>query len=136
MISSAKALLATATLAVTAGCTTGTSYVETLATQINAPDAIAVTAIGLALYQLSNGSVWEAQTTPVAADRYRIVLKRALLASGGEGEAGRIFRQHAQTLTAAHPCPGYRILHYEERLDARLIGAQRIAEGTIECVKT
>jgi hypothetical protein len=123
-----------ALLIAAAGCTTGTSYVETLSRQIQAPDAIVLTALGVVVYNMANGSVWEVETKPAGEARYHIVLKRAFLASGGEGEAARLFKQHARKIAATQACRDYRILDYEERLDARLIGAQRMAEGTIECM--
>ena len=117
------------------GCTTGTSYVETLGKQIQAPDAVAITALAIVVYTMANGSVWEAQTTPAGDARYHILLKRALLAAGGDGEAVGLFKRHARTIAATQACVDYRVLEYEERLDARLIGAQRVAEGTIECIR-
>ena len=130
-----KRVSALVLLAAASACTTATSYVEKLTTQVQAPDAVAVMAIAVVVYHMANGSVWEAQTTPAGDARYRILLKRAFLANGGEGEAGRLFKQHARAIATTQACADYRVLDYEERLDARLIGAQRVAEGTIECVK-
>lgn len=126
---------ATVLIAALAGCASGTSRLESLAKATNPVDAAALVAVAVVVYNLGNGSVWEAATSSAGDNRYRIVLKQSPFATTGDGEAGRLFKQHARNLTAAQSCQDYRILEYEERMDAHLVGAQRVAEGVIECVK-
>lgn len=130
-----KCIAALVSIVVLAGCASGTSHVRSLTQEITRADAIAVVALGVVVYNLGNGNVWEAETAAEGNERYRIVLKRALLATGGEGEAGRLFKEHARKVTAIESCQSYRILEYQERLDAHFVGAQRVAEGVIQCVR-
>lgn len=130
-----KRIAISALIAALTGCASGVSRLETFAKATNPVDAAALVAVAVVVYNLSNGSVWEAATSPAGDNRYRIVLKQSLFATTGDGEAGRLFKQHARNLTTAQSCRDYRVLEYEERMDAHLVGAQRVAEGVIECVK-
>jgi len=118
-----------------AGCASGTSHVEKLARQVNALDAVAAAGIGLLVHQHANASPWEVEVAPLAGKAFRLTLRRAILAMGGEGEPGLLFRRHAENIAAAQSCAGYRVVSYEERIETVLAGARRVAEGVIECIR-
>jgi hypothetical protein len=119
-----KALIALLLLSVLAACASGKGRVETMPDNIKPLDAAV----------LAGRSVWEAETSSAGTNLYRITLKRNRFANSGDGEARVLFRQHAQRIATAQSCSGWRIVEFHERYDSKLIGAQRVAEGLIECL--
>lgn len=75
---------------------------------------------------------WQVHETQLAADRYRIALRRKPVASGGEGEAESIFRRRAEQLAREHDRPGYDILEFETGIESTLPFAQRVAGGVVQ----
>ncbi len=130
-----KRVILVALLPLAAGCASGKGRVETMLDGINPIDALSVVGVGRLAYEASNRSVWDAETTSLGANRFRVTLKRNRFADSGDGEARVIFRQQAERIAVANACTSWTILEFEERYDSKLIGAQRIAEGTIACIK-
>ncbi len=130
-----KKVILVALLPLAAGCASGKGRVETMLDGINPIDALSVVGVGRLAYEASSRSVWDAETTPLGANRFRVTLKRNRFADSGDGEARVIFRQQAERIAVEHACTSWTIVEFEERYDSKLIGAQRIAEGTIACIK-
>lgn len=130
-----KRMLLVALLPIAAGCASGKGRVETMLDGINPIDALSVVGLGRLAYEASSRSVWEAETTSLGANRYRVTLRRNRFADSGDGEAPLLFRRQAERIAVMHSCTSWNIVEFEERYDSKLIGAQRVAEGTIECVK-
>ncbi len=129
-----KALLV-ALLPLAAGCASGKGRVETMFDGINPLDAISVVGLGRLAYEASSRSVWETEVASLGANRYRVTLRRNRFAESGDGEAPLLFRRQAERIAVLQSCTSWNIVEFEERYDSKLIGAQRVAEGTIECVK-
>ena len=130
-----KKLILVALLPLAVGCASGKGRVETMLDGINPIDALSVVGLGRLAYEASSRSVWETETASLGANRFRVTLRRNRFADTGDGEARVIFRQQAERIAVAHACTSWSIVEFEERYDSKLIGAQRIAEGTIACVK-
>ncbi len=118
------------------GCATiGDSRLQGFFKTVYPLDAVAVISAGILIYQVGNTSPWDVEVQPISGTTYRVTLRRGILANGGEGESRLLFRQEAERITGKQSCSGYRILTYEERLETVYIGARRVAEGVVECVK-
>jgi len=130
-----RKIILVALLPLAAGCASGKGRVETMLDGINPIDALSVVGVGRLAYEASGKSVWETETASLGANRFRVTLKRNRFADSGDGEARVIFRQQAERIAVANSCTSWSIVEFEERYDSKLIGAQRVAEGTIECVK-
>ncbi len=130
-----RRFLLVALLPLAAGCASGKGRVETMLDGINPIDALSVVGVGRLVYEASSRSVWETETASLGANRYRVTLRRNRFADSGDGEAPLLFRRQAERIAALQSCTSWRIVEFEERYDSKLIGAQRVAEGTIECVK-
>ena len=131
-----NALVTLLLLPVLAACASGDSRVETLLDNTRLLDVAAIAGIGYLVYEASGKSVWEAETHSAGIDLFRVTLKRKRFADSGDGEARLLFRRHAERITAAQSCSGYRIVEFHERYDSMLIGSQRVAEGLIACLRT
>ncbi|MBZ0127093.1 MAG: hypothetical protein K8F32_12050, partial [Rhodocyclaceae bacterium] len=55
--------------------------------------------------------------------------------TGGDGEAGRVFRRNAEQIVRESGYTGYDVLAYSEGIESELIGALRYAEGTIRITR-
>lgn len=80
---------------------------------------------------------WSLEDTPIGKDRYRISLrKKTFSSSGGDGEAGQLFKYRAEQITGRLGYDSYQILEYTEGLDSSgAVGVQRVAQGVIQCRK-
>ena len=134
---SLKAAILTCVLCHTlTGCASGRGYTENFFNQIKPLDAAVLLGAGILIYTVGNTSPWDVEVAPLPnGAAYKVTLRRAILASGGDGDSNFLFRQEAERITLSQSCAGYRILRYEERLETVYIGARRVAEGIIECVK-
>lgn len=90
-------------------------------------------ALGAALYLVTDplGPNWRIEESRLAADRFRIALRRKHFASGGEGEAMQVFNRRAEQLARDHGHAGYTVLEYSEGIDSALPIAQRVSAGVI-----
>ena len=118
-----------------AACASGKGRIETMFDGINPVDALTVVGLGRLAYEASGRSVWDAVTTPIGGNRFRVTMKRNRLVESGDGEARVVLRHEAEKIAAAESCASWRVVEYEERYEAMLLGAQRVAEGVIECVR-
>ena len=94
--------------------------------------------IGAAIYYFVDPLApnWSGEMKRLSEDTYGIALRsKRLRASGGDGEAGRVFRRNAERIVREGGYEGYRILDYSEGIESELIGAYRYAEGTIRIVR-
>jgi len=119
-----------------AGCASGTSHVEALTREFYPLDVAAAAATGLFLYTNDVIRPWSVDVSRLTDTTYRLTLKRSLFADGDDGSSGLAFRQQAEKIASTQSCTSYRVLSYEERLENITVGARRIAEGVIECVKS
>ncbi len=75
---------------------------------------------------------WEGEMRRVGDDTFSIALRsKRFRSTGGDGEAGRVFRRNAEQIVREGGFGGYDILAYSEGIESELIGAYRYAEGTI-----
>lgn len=90
-------------------------------------------ALGAALYLAVDplGPNWRIEETRLAADRFRIALRRKPFASGGDGEAAQVFRRRAERIARDHGHAEYAILEYAEAIESALPAAQRVSYGVI-----
>lgn len=130
-----KKMLTVLLLPLLAACASGSGRVETAVNNLNSLDVYVAGSVAYWVYEVSGRSVWDAATSLEGSNLYRVTLKRHRFAEAGDGEAPMLFKRHAERIAASQSCAGYRIIEYSERYDKLLIGAQRVAEGLIECVK-
>ena len=75
---------------------------------------------------------WEGELRRVSEDTFSIAMRsKRFRSTGGDGEAGRAFRRNAERIVREGGFAGYDILAYNEGIESELIGAYRVAEGTI-----
>lgn len=90
--------------------------------------------IGAAIYYFVDPLApnWEGEMRRVGDDTFSIALRsKRFRSTGGDGEAGRVFRRNAEQIVREGGFGGYDILAYSEGIESELIGAYRYAEGTI-----
>ena len=121
----------TGNFGVTGQMLTGTSY--SMVPGIN-PVILGAAALGTINAILPT---WSLEDTPIGKDRYRISLrKKTFSSSGGDGEAGQLFKYRAEQITGSLGYDSYQILEYTEGLDSSgAVGVQRVAQGVIQCRK-
>jgi hypothetical protein len=117
-----------------AACADGTSHIEAAFAPVHPLDAAVAAAALVYLHPLDNADAgWRAASTDIGDGQYRISVTRAAWNGGGEGEFSRRFDSEAGRVAAARSCSGFTILSYQERYEAQLVGAMKVAEGLIEC---
>lgn len=76
---------------------------------------------------------WEGELRRLSDDTYSITLRsKRFRSTGGDGEAGRVFKRNADHIVRAGGYAGYDVLAYSEGIESEVIGAYRVAEGTIQ----
>ncbi len=117
-----------------AACASGTSRIENIFNNVKPLDALTIGVAGaLALKGAEMDAGWSTSTQDSGAGRYRISVVRMAGMGSGEGEFNSRFAGEARRIAAERACAGYRIVAYEERIESRILGSSRIAEGEIEC---
>lgn len=75
---------------------------------------------------------WEGEMKRLSEDTYSINLRsKRFRSTGGDGEAGRVFKRNADQIVREGGFAGYDVLAYSEGIESEVIGALRYAEGTI-----
>ena len=95
--------------------------------------------IGAALYYFIDplSPNWEGELKRLSEDTYSIAMRsKRFRSTGGDGEAGRVFKRNADQIVRAGGYAGYHVLAYSEGIESELIGAYRVAEGTIRVSRT
>jgi hypothetical protein len=90
--------------------------------------------IGAAIYVFVDplSPNWEGELRRLSEDTFGIALRsKRWRSSGGDGEAARLFRRHAERIAREGGFAGYDILSYSEGIESETLGAVRYAEGTI-----
>ncbi|MBV6477111.1 MAG: hypothetical protein KJZ92_12215 [Rhodocyclaceae bacterium] len=90
--------------------------------------------IGAAIYYFVDPLApnWEGEMTRLSEDTFSIAMRsKRFRSTGGDGEAGRVFRRNAEQIVREGGFGGYSIQAYSEGIESELIGAYRYAEGTI-----
>ena len=68
----------------------------------------------------------------VSDDTFSISMRsKRWRSTGGDGEAGRVFKRNAEQIVREGGFSGYAMLAYSEGIESEVIGAYRYAEGTI-----
>jgi hypothetical protein len=68
----------------------------------------------------------------LAGDTYSIALRsKRFRSTGGDGEAGRVFKRNAEQIMRESGYARYDILSYSEGIESDTLGAVRFAEGMI-----
>lgn len=78
---------------------------------------------------------WTIEQRLVDGDTYYLLLRAKSFRTGGDGEAGPIFRRRALQLQMEHGVPGFRILNYSEGLESGTPFSHRYAEGVIQLLR-
>lgn len=89
---------------------------------------------GAAIYYLYKDN-WSVEETKTGGDRFHLALKKNMLRENGDSEAGMIFKRRAGEIAAEQGYDGYRIMEFSEGIESTTFGAQRVAQGVIECYK-
>jgi len=95
--------------------------------------------VGVAVYYFVDPLApnWEGEMRRVADDTYSIALRsKRFRSTGGDGEAGRVFKRNAEQIVRAGGYATYGVLTYSEGIESEVIGAYRVAEGTILLSRT
>ncbi len=79
---------------------------------------------------------WRITATRLDEQRVRLDLRMKRLATGGEGEARRIFRRNAEQLVAEGGFVSYEVLRYEEGIESTRPFAHRFASGEIRLARS
>lgn len=75
---------------------------------------------------------WEGELKRLSDDTFSIAMRsKRFRSTGGDGEAGRVFRRNADQIVREGGFAGYDILSYSEGIESEVLGALRYAEGTI-----
>lgn len=79
---------------------------------------------------------WEGELKRLTDDTFSITMRsKRFRSTGGDGEAGRVFRRNAEQIVRESGYTGYDVLAYSEGIESELIGALRYAEGTIRITR-
>ena len=90
--------------------------------------------IGAAIYYFVDPLApnWEGEMRRVTDDTYSIAMRaKRFRSTGGDGEAGRVFRRNAEQIMREGGYSRYDILSYSEGIESETLGAVRFAEGMI-----
>ena len=90
--------------------------------------------IGAAIYYFVDplSPNWEGELRRLSEDTFSIAMRsKRFRSTGGDGEAGRVFRRNAEQIIREGGFGGYDVLAYSEGIESEVIGAYRYAEGTI-----
>lgn len=90
--------------------------------------------IGAAIYYFVDPLApnWEGEMRRVSDDTFSISMRsKRWRSTGGDGEAGRVFKRNAAQIVREGGYAGYDVLAYSEGIESEVIGALRYAEGTI-----
>jgi len=90
--------------------------------------------IGAAIYYFVDPLApnWEGEMRRVSDDTFSISMRsKRFRSTGGDGEAGRVFKRNAEQIVREGGYAGYDIMAYSEGIESEVIGALRYAEGTI-----
>lgn len=74
---------------------------------------------------------WQVEEAALGADRYRIALRKKRFTTGGDGEAGQVFRRRAETLAREQGYAGYDVLELAEGIESNVPIAQRVTVGIV-----
>lgn len=90
--------------------------------------------IGAAIYYFVDplSPNWEGEMRRVSDDTFSIAMRaKRFRSTGGDGEAGRVFKRNAEQIMREGGYVRYDVLSYSEGIESEVIGALRYAEGTI-----
>ena len=90
--------------------------------------------IGAAIYYFVDplSPNWEGELRRVSDDTFSIAMRaKRFRSTGGDGEAGRVFRRNAEQITREGGFARYDVLSYSEGIESETLGAVRFAEGLI-----
>lgn len=99
------------------------------------PQYLAGALIAYAIYD-PLAPTWRITVTQLDEQRVRFDLRMKRLATGGEGEARRIFRRNAEQLMADGGFVSYEVLRYEEGIESTRPFAHRFASGEIRLARS
>lgn len=94
--------------------------------------------IGAAIYYFIDplSPNWEGEMRRVSEDTYNIAMRaKRFRSTGGDGEAGRVFRRNAEQIMREGGYARYDVLSYSEGIESETLGAVRFAEGTIRITR-
>ncbi|HLW04606.1 MAG TPA: hypothetical protein VKY38_03395 [Azoarcus sp.] len=79
---------------------------------------------------------WTIDVTFLGESRYRLNLRQRALTTGGDGEARRLFQDHAMQVAREQGFGDFSVLRYEEGVDSGLFFGRRFARGEVRLVRT
>lgn len=79
---------------------------------------------------------WRIDVSRSGEDRLRMDLRMKALATGGEGEARRVFLRNARQVVEAGGFAGFDVLSWEEGIESTRPLAHRFASGEIRLVRS
>jgi len=75
---------------------------------------------------------WKGELKRLNDDTYSIAMRaKRFRTSGGDGEAGQVFRRNAEQIMYAGGFASYSVLSYSEGIESETLGAVRVSEGVI-----
>lgn len=98
----------------------------------NSPRIPFFAAVGAGAYYLYKDN-WTLEEIQAGGNKYRITLKKNMLRQDGDSEASMLFKRRAGEIVAENGFDGYRIVEYSEGIESAALGAQRVAQGVIQC---
>lgn len=99
------------------------------------PPYLAGALIAYAIYD-PLAPTWRISVTQLDEQRVRLDLRMKRLATGGEGEARRVFRRNAEQIVQQGGFVGYEMLRYEEGIESTRPFAHRYATGEIRLARS
>jgi hypothetical protein len=94
--------------------------------------------IGAAIYYFVDPLApnWEGEMRRVSDDTFSISMRsKRFRSTGGDGEAGRVFRRNADRVVREGGFAGYAIESYSEGIESETLGAVRVSEGVIRVTR-
>lgn len=99
------------------------------------PEYFAGALIAYAIYD-PLAPTWEIRALRLDEDRMRLELRMKALATGGEGEARRVFARQARDLAEAGGFAGFDVIRFEEGIESTRPFARRFASGEIRLARS
>lgn len=99
------------------------------------PEYLAGMLVAYAIYD-PLAPTWKIDVSRAGEDRLRMDLRMKALATGGEGEARRVFLRNARKVVEAGGFAGFDVLSYEEGIESTRPFARRFASGEIRLVRS
>jgi len=75
---------------------------------------------------------WRVEESALGGDRYLIALTKKRFTTGGDGEAGQVFRRRVAAIAREQGYASHDVLEYAEGIESNVPIAQRVTHGVVQ----